>query len=200
VRIVPALIGLLLSPAALAAQGTTGQGSANPLPDEQQIAAAVLSLPMEFRASARVLGYHAGSTKLVPLRESSGEFTCLATDPRQKDFHVACYHKSMEPFMARGRELRAQGVTGDRVDTVRFAEVKSGKIAMPKHPASLYQLFGGTFDPATNTVAGSRPLFVIYIPGATSASTGLSEKPAQGAPWLMYPGTPKAHIMLAPKM
>ena len=48
--------------------------------------------------------------------------------------------------MLRGRELRAQGVKDPQVDTVRFAEVKSGKLVMPKQPAAMYQLFGGTFD------------------------------------------------------
>jgi hypothetical protein len=88
------------------------------------------------------------------------------------------------------------------VDTVRFAEVKSGKIAMPTQPAALYSLTGpaGSYDPATNAVNGARPLFVIYISGATAASTGLSAKPQPGAPWIMLPGTPKAHIMLTPKM
>jgi hypothetical protein len=115
---------------------------------------------------------------------------------------VACYHHSLEPFMARGRALRAQGITGEKVDTVRFAEVKAGKIAMPAQPAALYSLTGpvGSYDPATNAITGARPLVVIYIPGATAASTGLSAKPQEGAPWIMFPGTPKAHIMLVPRM
>jgi hypothetical protein len=114
-------------------------------------------------------------------------------------FHVACYHRALEPFMARGRALRASGVTGDRVDTVRFAEIKSGKLPMPDRGA-LYTLTGGHFDPATGTAPGARPLYVVYIPGATAQSTGITERPAEGTPWIMYPGTPKAHIMFIPKM
>jgi hypothetical protein len=87
------------------------------------------------------------------------------------------------------------------VDTARFAEVMSGKLVMPKQPATLYQLFGGTYNAGTNTVAGAQSLFVIYISGATAATTGLPDKPAgPGEPWIMFPGTPKAHIMLTPKM
>ena len=59
--------------------------------------------------------------------------------------------------MARGRALRASGVKGDKVDTVRFAEVKAGKLEMPKQPASMYQLFGGTYDAAANTITGIAP-------------------------------------------
>ena len=127
---------------------------------------------------------------------------CLADDPTQKQFHVACYHRSLEPFMARGRALRASGVTGDQVDTVRFAEVRAGKLSMPSHPASLYQLFGppGAFDATTGTAKKAQSLYIVYLPGATAASTGLSAKPAEGTPWLMFPGTPKAHIMFQPRM
>jgi hypothetical protein len=28
----------------------------------------------------------------------------------------------------------------------------------------------------------------------------LTDKPAEGTPWIMFAGTPKAHIMLTPKM
>lgn len=197
----PWLFALLIAPAALAAQTAkpTPQAVQAPLTESQQIASALLALPVEFRETARVLGYKSGAKSLVPLREGAGQFTCLATQPGQS-FHVACYQNSMEPFMVRGRELRAQGVTGEQVDTVRFAEVRSGKIAMPKQPAAMYQLFGGTYNAARNVVAGARPLFVIYIPWATPASTGLTDKPAEGTPWIMFAGTPKAHIMLTPKM
>ena len=195
------LIGLAFVPATLAAQAAkTAPKPSGVTTEAEQIASAVLPLPQEFRADARILGYKAGSKTLVPLREGSGPFICLASEPGAS-LHLACYHRSMEPFMARGRALRAEGVTGARVDTVRFAEVKSGKLKMPTSPASMYQLFDGTYDAATNSVTGARPLFVIYVPGATAASTGLSDKPAPaGMPWIMLPGTPKAHIMLTPGM
>ena len=168
-------------------------------PAEQQIAEAVLAMPAPLRADATVLGYGADG-KLVPLREGKGNMICLANDPKGEQFHVACYHNSMEPFMARGRALRASGVTGGQVDTVRFREVRKGKLPMPKSPATLYQLFGGSFDPAKNEISGAKALYVVYIPSATGASTGLAEKPSGTLPWIMWPGTPKAHIMFTPGM
>lgn len=195
------MFAVVTAPSVLVAQAAKPAPPATigPIPETQQIASAVGALPPEFRETARVLGYRAGGKALVPIRESGGQFTCLATEPG-KSFHVACYQNSMEPFMLRGRELRAQGVKDPQVDTVRFAEVKSGKLVMPKQPAAMYQLFGGTLDPNSGAVSGARALFVIYIPGATPASTGLSDKPAEGTPWIMFAGTPKAHIMLTPKM
>jgi hypothetical protein len=176
----------------------TTQGPGTP-PRDEQIAAAVLALPNELREGATVLGYGANG-KLTTLRDGSGTMTCLANDSRGKDFHVACYHKSLEPFMARGRELRGQGVKDPEVDSVRFREAKSGRLKLPTSPASLYQIFGGSFDPKAGTVVGGRFLYVVYIPYATAATTGLSERPARGTPWIMFPGTPKAHIMFTPSM
>ena len=177
------------------------QSAPNILPPDQQIAGAVLSAPKDLRASATVLGYN-GDGKLVTLRKGSGALVCLATDPAAKQFHTSCYHKSMEPFMARGRALRAQGVKDDQVDTVRFREVKAKKLAMPTGPAVLYQIFGSpdSVDLARGVVKGGRPLYVVYMPFATAESVGLSATPVEGAPWVMFPGTPKAHIMFVPKM
>jgi hypothetical protein len=168
-------------------------------PAEDQIAAAVLPLPAESRATATVLGYGADG-KLTTLRKGTGTMICLADDPKEQRFHVACYHDAMEPFMARGRELRTSGVAGPQVDSVRFREAKAGTLKIPNHPSSLYSLTGGTFDPAAKTAPGARWLYVVYIPYATAASTGLSDKPQQDAPWIMFPGTPKAHIMFTPRM
>lgn len=189
---VAALLGLALP-------ALNAQQPAKVLPASQQIAAAVAPLPDELKAGAAVLGYVTSGT-LVSLREGTNEMICLAPTPAQKNFHSACYHKEMEPFMARGRALREQGVKGAQVDTVRFAEVKSGKLRMPTQPTMLYQIFGGTFDPATGKVTGGSALYLTYMPFATTATTGLTSKPSDKSPWLMFPGTPKAHIMFSVRM
>src|SRR5471032_845326 len=124
--------------------------------------------------------------------------TRLALFAVEKAFHVACYHDGMEPFMARGRELRAQGVKDPKVDTVRYAEVASGKLKMPK-TAAMYQIFGkaNSWDAPTGKLTDVSTLLVVYIPGATAESTGLSPQPTKIGPWIMFPGTPKAHIMIS---
>ena len=187
------LLGIVLTAAAADAQTV--------LPPNIQITAAVAPLPEEFRESATVLGYETGKTGLQTLRAGKGAFICLADDPSEDDrFHVACYHKDLEPFMLRGRQLRANKITN--VDSVRFAEIDAKKLKMPSHPSALYSLTGKptVFDAATGVVTGARQLYVVYIPFATSESTGIPAKAAPNTPWIMFPGTAKAHIMFVPSM
>jgi len=162
-----------------------------------QIAGAVLAAPVELREGAAVLGYDRQGGR-VRVREGKNELICLATDPTRPAFNVACYHKDLEPFMARGRELLAQKVTGATRDEIRFKEVEDGKLPMPREPRTLYVLTGTSFDAASGKVQDPYLRWVIYVPFATPQSTGLSIKASESAPWLMSPGTAGAHIMISP--
>lgn len=166
-------------------------------PVEQQIAGAVLAAPEELRAGAAVLGYREEG-KLVQIREGKNALICLASDPAKPTFNVACYHKDLEPFMARGRELLAQKITGPKRNEIRFKEIEDGKLPMPREPRTLYVLTGTSFDPAGGKVQNPYLRWVVYVPFATPESTGLSTKASEGAPWLMAPGTAGAHIMINP--
>lgn len=165
---------------------------------QQQIMAAVSAAPESLQDGAKVLGYNADKT-LATLREGTNNLICIADDPAKPKFHVACYHKDLEPFMKRGRELRTKGMSRQEVDLMRRNEIKVGEIPMPKKPMALYTLSAGegAFDYGEGTISEAVPMYVIYIPYATEASTGLPPKPATtGAPWIMEPGTPWAHIMV----
>jgi len=164
---------------------------------EAQIAAAVLAAPGELREGAAVLGYNREG-ELVQLRQGKNELICLANDPNKTSFSVACYHRDLEPYMARGRELLAQKVTGQKRNEVRWKEVADGKLSMPREPRTLYVLTGTGFDASNGKVTDSYLRWVIYVPFATPESTGLSTKPSDSAPWLMSPGTAGAHIMINP--
>lgn len=166
-------------------------------PPEVQIAGAVLPAPPELREGAAVLGFNAQG-KRVMLREGKNELICLASDPAKATFEADCYHKDLEPFMARGRELVEQKVTGAKRNEIRFKEVEDGKIAMPREPRTLYVLTGSGFNTATGTVENPYQRWVIYVPFATPQSTGLSTKATESAPWLMGAGTAGAHIMISP--
>ncbi len=166
-------------------------------PDARVIAEAVSALPEPLRAGAEVRAFRGG--ELVKVRDGTSGMICLGDDPSQEGWHVACYHQDLEPFMARGRELRAQGVTGRAaIDSVRQAEIESGRLLFPDGPTALYSLFAneGIFDPATGEAEGARGLYVIYMPYATEASTGISAVASRERPWLMFPGRPWAHVMI----
>src|SRR5688572_26521658 len=98
---------------------------------EWQIKTALLAAPEADRAAATVLGYDP-SGAVVTLRPGTNNLICLADDPKQTAFSVACYHKDLEPFMARGRELQAQGKKGTEIIKIREEDVKTGKLKMPE--------------------------------------------------------------------
>ncbi len=164
-------------------------------PQADQIASAIQAAPKERRADATVLGYNAKG-EVVTLRQGSNDMVCLADDPADKTFSVACYHKDLEPFMARGRELAAKYKGKERHEE-RWKEVEQGKVKMPKDARMLYVLTGTGYDAAKGEVISPYLRWVVYVPYATPESTGLSTTPGP-APWLMYPGTPGAHIMISP--
>jgi hypothetical protein len=167
---------------------------------EIQIKTAVLAAPEDKRAGAMVYGYDAKG-KFVVLRKGTNEIICLADNPNQKGFSVSCYHQDLEPFMARGRELKDGGKTTQEIFDIREAEAKSGKLAMPKQASNL-QVYSATeenYNATTGEVKKGSFRYVVYIPWATAASTGLPTKPeAPGMPWIMNPGTHRAHIMIDP--
>lgn len=182
----------------LAAMVCVSVGVAAEVPSPQvQIAGAVLAAPAELRDGAAVLGFD-GQGGRVKLREGTNEMICLASDPAKATFESDCYHKDLEPFMARGRELVAQKITGAKRNEIRNKEVEEGKLPMSREPRTLYVLTGSNFDAATGKVENSYLRWVIYVPFATPQSTGLSTKGSDGAPWLMAAGTAAAHIMINP--
>ena len=164
-----------------------------------QIAGAVQAAPPGDRDASTVFGFNPNGV-MTTLRQGSNSLICLADDPSREGWNVACYHESLDPFMARGRELRGEGVTdAGELAQRRWAEADAGTLAMPEKPATLYVLTGDGFNAASGTVENGFERWVIYTPWATPESTGLSPQPsAPGAPWLMFPGTAGAHIMITP--
>ncbi|MEQ9309741.1 MAG: hypothetical protein RLN90_09820 [Balneolaceae bacterium] len=167
---------------------------------EDQINMAVFAAPEEHREGAMVLGFDEDGN-VITLREGSNDFVCLADNPESARFHVSCYKKSLEPFIARGRVLKAEGKNPGEIFEIREKEAIEGTLEMPKEPATLYAYFGDdvVYDSKTNTIKGAQYRYSIYIPFATEESTGLPLRPnAPGHPWLMNPGTHRAHIMITP--
>lgn len=167
---------------------------------EIQINTAVQPAPEEDRDGAKVYGYDEAG-KMVVLREGTNNLVCVGDDPTKEGINVACYAKSLEPFMNRGRELLAEGKTEMEKREVRKQEADSGKLQLPEAPAMTYIYTGSeeNYNQETGELKDGDLRYVIYIPYATTESTGLPDKPhAPGMPWLMDPGTHRAHIMVTP--
>jgi hypothetical protein len=165
-----------------------------------QIKLAVLAAPEEKREGASVYGYDEKGAFTL-LRKGTNEMICLADNPAQKGFSVACYHKDLDPFMKIGRDLRAEGKSFEDIDKAREIAVKSGQLKLVSQPSTLFVFSAKDedCDLSTGTVKNGYLRYVIYIPYATSASTGLPTKAdAPGMPWIMDAGTYRAHIMINP--
>ncbi|WP_424964298.1 hypothetical protein [Ekhidna sp.] len=167
------------------------------IPDKDyQLETAVLAAPEHQRTEATIMGFNKDG-ELVTLKEGTNDFICIADDPNKEGFSVAAYHKRLEPFMARGRELKAEGLDFKQVFDKREEEVKAGTLEMPDK-ATLYVTTGDPNE-ETGEIDNLYTRYVIYIPYATEESTGMPlSPPAPGAPWIMDPGTHRAHIMINP--
>lgn len=165
-----------------------------------QIKSAVLAAPEDQREGAMVYGYDP-SGNLVVLREGTNELVCVGDNPSSPGINISCYHKDLEPFMTRGRELKKEGKTFQEIFDQRETEVKAGKLKMPDDPATLFVFSAKDEDlnVETGDVQNGYLRYVVYIPYATAESTGLPLAPeAPGMPWIMDPGTHRAHIMINP--
>ncbi|MEP2669519.1 MAG: hypothetical protein ABJH04_11015 [Cyclobacteriaceae bacterium] len=185
------LVGLIVSSTSLAQTKVPGK--------EAQMKAAVMAAPEDKRDGVMIYGF-AEDGEFIVLRKGSNDLICLADNPEQKGFNVACYYKELDAFMARGRELKKEGKSFKEIFDIREEEVKSGKLKIPQN-SGLYVLSGSdeVFNTETGEVTGANLRSVVYIPFATSESTGLPLKPAApGMPWIMDPGTHRAHIMITP--
>lgn len=97
----------------------------------------------------------------------------------------------MDVFFTRVEQLAVTVKSEAELRDALGAEITSGKLKI---------LAGGTVYRLTGTSAhDALPLMAVFLPNATSESTGLSPEPNNYRPWLMWPGTPVAHVMLPGK-
>lgn len=153
----------------------------------QQIAEAVTPLPNELRDGATVIRYDSPDNKTV-LREGTNHMVCSADSPFP-GFSVNCYAKPLQEYRDR-MEVHWEK-SEDEYGAALNAEIKQGKFAIPERGV-LYVIRGAEFQNAL-------PLTIVFLPNATPESTGLSVTPNQYRPWLMFAGTPMAHIMIPGK-
>ncbi len=126
--------------------GTVLTLTAQQIPSKDvQIKTALMAAPEATKEGAKVYGYDAQG-KFVQLRAGSNEMICIADDPKTAGFSVSCYHKDLEPFMERGRQLKNEDKSFKEIFDIREEEAKNGKLKMPKDGATLYVLNASADD------------------------------------------------------
>ncbi len=165
-----------------------------------QIKMALLAAPVDARDGAHVFGFD-DDGKFITLREGTNDFVVRSDNPNQEGFEIVCYPKNVEPFMARGRALKAEGKNRGEIFDIREKEMMNGSLQKPGYGSTLQIYYGkdAKYNKESGTVEGGSFRYVIYTPLATSLTTGLPEKPnGAGHPWVMFPGLYRAHIMVTP--
>jgi hypothetical protein len=124
------------------------------------------------------------------LQTGSSDLVCydLSGYPGHPPFTVECTSKGNLPRVAQNLKFEAMG---DRktVQAALEAAEKDGTRVKPVYGSAFIHLMGADQEHARNHLT-------IAVPGATTASTGLPDKPNPAGAWLMNPGTSTAHIML----
>lgn len=167
---------------------------------EDQIAMAVLAAPEASRAEAHVFGFN-DKGEMITLREGKNSMVVRSDDPTKAGFEVVAYPKDVEPFMKRGRELRAEGKNRAEIFDIREKEMHAGTLQKPGYGSTLHIYYGeeALYDSKENKIMNAQYRSVIYTPLATSETTGLPLRPdVPGQPWIMFPGLYRAHIMIMP--
>jgi hypothetical protein len=158
-------------------------------PADKLISDALRPLPESLRSGAAVVRDLAPGKREV-LRKGTNQIVCRADAPTP-GFLVRCYHKDLEALLTRVEQVLAGGASERELLQTLDAEIKAGKVKVFVG-ATEYLLAGPDVDRALS-------IMTVYVPGATSASTGLSAEPDNYRPWLMYAGSSIAHIMISGK-
>jgi len=167
---------------------------------ESQIKTALLACPEMYQEGAKILGYNQKG-ELTTLREGNNDMICLADDPNRDGISVSCYSNKLEAYMARGRELIAEGKTEVEKRDIRKTEIDAGTLMMPTEPAAVYVVTANQEDYliGSGELKDSNIRYVFYRPYMTAAETGLPTQPSgPGMPWLMDADTHRSHIMITP--
>ncbi len=180
-RIVPIVFAILAASPAAFPQGS-----------DPAVAKALLAAPLSQRLKKEdvtVIKWKPDFT-YDTLQKGSSDLVCydLSGFPGHPPFTVECTSMGNLPRVAQNLKYEAMG---DRkaVQAALEAAEKDGTRVKPVYGSAFIHLMGPDQEHARNHLT-------IAVPGATTQSTGLPDKPNPAGAWLMNPGTSTAHIML----
>jgi len=155
---------------------------------------ATLPLPADLRRETTVVAYDKDSGDRQVLRRGSNDIVCVSRD-MDTGFTRCSHEKNLHELDLR-MQMQTQGESDEAIDAAVQAGVESGVIAPHRPGEMLYRLYEGNEDRI-------KLLWVIRLPGATAANTGMPTianrddlRLGKGKPWLMQEGTERAHLMI----
>jgi hypothetical protein len=166
-----------------AAEGTESPPTPPPGSPEAKVALAVSAAPASIGRGAAVVEL-TGDGGINTIREGTNGWTCIVDDPTSP---------AADPICLDGNSM---------IWARAWMSHTSPKLAAP---GIGYMLQGGqspsNTDPfATQPPAGQgwldAPPHLMIFPAGKLDETAYSTDPKAGGPWVMYPGTPYAHLMI----
>src|SRR5262245_32445129 len=174
------------------AQGRRGAAPPAPLePGASQgdVDKALLAAPAALRNQTTVIKWKPDST-YDTLRKGTNGLVCYDRSgfPEQQPFSIEC--TALANLDRESQNLKAEAL-GDRTKTQAMLneQEQAGTRVKPAFGSVWYHLAGPDREHA-------RLHLTVAVPGATTQSLGLPDKPTQGGLWIMNAGTTTAHLMI----
>ena len=157
-------------------------------PDET-IERALAAAPRQMKEGATVIKWKADNT-YDTLKKGTNKLVCYdrSGDPGAQPFAVQCTSLANLDRVAQNRKFEAISDKAARQAALDAAE-KDGTRVKPEF-GSVWLTMNGPDQ------AHARIHTTIAVPGATSQSMGLPDKPGQAGIWIMNAGTSTAHLMI----
>jgi hypothetical protein len=172
---------------ALGVLAVSASAFAQAAPD--QYATILAAAPANQREGATIIKWKPDFT-YDTLRKGTNRMVCYDRSgfPQQQPFSIECTSIANLDRVAQNLKFEA---AGDKAKTQALLDAaeKDGTRVKPEYGSVWFHLMGPDKDHA-------RQHMTVALPGATTASTGLPDKPGQGGAWIMNAGTSTAHLMV----
>src|SRR5712691_4858661 len=151
------------------------------------IETALIAAPANLREGATVIKWKPDFT-YDTLKKGTNRLVCYdrSAFPGQQPFSIECTSVANLDRAAQNLKFEAMG---DKKQAMLDAAEKDGTRVKPEFGSVWYHLAGADREHA-------RAHMTIAVPGATTQSLGLPDKPTQNGIWIMNAGTTTAHLMI----
>jgi hypothetical protein len=151
----------------------------------------VAAAPANQREGATVIKWKPDFT-YDTLKKGTNKLVCYDRSgfPQQQPVSYECTTLTNLDRAAQNLKFEAAG-GADKAKTQALLDEaeKNGTRVKPEYGSVWFHLMGADKDHLRNHMT-------VALPGATTASTGLPDKPANGGAWIMNAGTSTAHLMV----